>query len=70
MMKMLKLAIYLMLGVPVVTQLFLLLSPLQKNSYGLMMAGLLLLLIFICLSITLTRFVWQAPPACSRRRRR
>ena len=60
MMKMLKLAIYLMLGVPVVTQLFLLLSPLQKNSYGLMMAGLLLLLIFICLSIILTRFVWQA----------
>jgi len=60
MMKMLKLAIYLMLGVPVVTQLFLLLSPLQKNSYGLMVAGLLLLLILICLSITLTRFVWHA----------
>ena len=59
MMKMLKLGIYLMLGVPVVTQLFLLLSPLQKNSYGLMMAGLLLLLILICLLITLTRFVWQ-----------
>ena len=59
MMNMLKLAIYLMLGVPVVTQLFLLLSPLQKNSYGLMMAGLLLLLILICLLITLTRFVWR-----------
>ena len=59
MMKMLKLAIYLMLGVPVVTQLFLLLSPLQKNSYGLMIAGLLLLLILICLLITLTRFVWR-----------
>ncbi|WP_146129637.1 hypothetical protein [Alteromonas alba] len=60
MMKMLKLAIYLMLGVPVVTQLFLLLSPLQKNSYGLMMAGLLLLLILISLSLTLTQFVWRA----------
>ena len=60
MMKMLKLAIYLMLGVPVVTQLFLLLSPLQKNSYGLMMAGLLLLLILICLLMTLTRFVLRA----------
>ena len=60
MMKMLKLGIYLMLGVPVVTQLFLLLSPLQKNSYGLMIAGLLLLLILICLLITLTRFVWRA----------
>ena len=32
MMNMLKLAIYLMLGVPVVTQLFLLLSPLQKEQ--------------------------------------
>ncbi|MBR9792245.1 MAG: hypothetical protein GYB58_10920 [Gammaproteobacteria bacterium] len=60
MMKMLKLAIYLMLGVPVVTQLFLLLSPLQKNSYGLIMAGLVLLLILIFLLLTLTRFVWRA----------
>ncbi|MDG6099175.1 hypothetical protein EXU34_17115 [Alteromonas sp. ZYF713] len=60
MMKMLKLAIYLMLGVPVVTQLFLLLSPLQKNSYGLIMAGLVLLLILLCLLLILTRFMWRA----------
>ncbi|WP_296044441.1 hypothetical protein [uncultured Alteromonas sp.] len=59
-MKILKLATYLMLTIPVITQLYLLLSPLQKSSYGILMAGLVLLLISVCLLVILSRFVWRA----------
>lgn len=59
-MKILKLATYLMVTIPVITQLYLLLSPLQKSSYGILMAGLVLLLISVCLLVILSRFVWRA----------
>ncbi|GGF56169.1 hypothetical protein [Alteromonas lipolytica] len=53
----LKLAIYVMLAVPLIIQFLLFMSPLARNSYGPIIIAALLLSICVLLVLTLGKFV-------------